>query len=301
ILCLKLTDRPVDPDAEIPASFLTLERLQPLLNHLYVEMRQFALEIAQFELARWSPSSRDVVLLAESRYPETRDLIQEALLDPASADNKGYHLHTETLDPTAVYGLCESRHAFGRQLGMQIVRATPQFQQPQVLFQLTESPEREVRSFAIRLLWQRYRHYATTADWRPHLNGTTLSLGQTKIQQQAQRAQQLGTGLPERPTEWPATADALQGLLRRWLFELPPARLAPMEQGVTLSRKPMPASRAKCALIETCRDLALEDQAFAQLVLPVFETFQRSRAQMEQAACLVAVTRIRHAYPALLS
>ncbi|MFA9204099.1 MAG: hypothetical protein ACEQSD_08895, partial [Flavobacteriales bacterium] len=112
------------------------------------------------------------------------------------------------------------------------------------------------------------------------------------------------TGLPERPAEWPATADALQSLLRRWLFELPPARLALMEQGVTgptLSRKPMPASRAKCALIETCRDLALEDQAFAQLVLPVFETFQRSRAQMEQAACLVAVTRIRHAHPALLS
>ncbi len=303
-LCLKLTDRPVDPDAEIPAAFLTLERFQPLLNHLYVEMRQFALEITQFELARWSPSSRDVVLLAESRYAETRDLIQKALLDPASADNKGYHLHTETLDPTAVYGLCESRHAFGRQLGMQIVRATPQFQQPQVLFQLTESPEREVRSFAIRLLWQQYRHYATTADWRPHLNGATLSLGQTKVQQQTERAQQLGTGLPERPAEWPATADALQSLLRRWLFELPPARLALMEQGVTgptLSRKPMPASRAKCALIETCRDLALEDQAFAQLVLPVFETFQRSRAQMEQAACLVAVTRIRHAHPALLS
>lgn len=299
-LCLKLTDRPVDPDAVIPAEFLTLDRFQPLLNHLYIEMRQFALEIAHFELARWSPSSRDVVLLAESRYPETRELIQKALLDPLSAENKGYHLQADTLDPTAVYGLCESRQAFGRQLGMQIVRATPQFQQPQVLFQLTESPEREVRSFAMRLLWQQYRHHATTADWKPHLNGVTVHLGQAKIQQQTTRAQQLGTGLPERPAEWPATAGALQGLLRRWLFELPPARLAALEQGVTLSRKPMPASRAKCALIETCRDLALEDQAFAQLVLPLFETFQRSRAQMEQAACLVAVTRIRHAYPALI-
>jgi hypothetical protein len=32
------------------------------------------------------------------------------------------------------------------------------------------------------------------------------------------------------------------------------------------------------------------------LVLPLLQTFTRSRGQMEQAACLVAVTRIHHAH-----
>jgi hypothetical protein len=52
-------------------------------------------------------------------------------------------------------------------------------------------------------------------------------------------------------------------------------------------------------LIETFRDVALDDAEFAQLVLPLFKTFTRSNGLMEQNACLVAVTRLHHAHPAL--
>ena len=45
--------------------------------------------------------------------------------------------------------------------------------------------------------------------------------------------------------------------------------------------------------------LALEDSAFAAGVLPLLDEFMRSRGLSERAACLVAVTRIRHKYPAL--
>ena len=48
------------------------------------------------------------------------------------------------------------------------------------------------------------------------------------------------------------------------------------------------------------RDLALEDADFAVLVLPLLQTFTQSRGQMEQAACLVAVTRIYHIHPQLV-
>ena len=63
--------------------------------------------------------------------------------------------------------------------------------------------------------------------------------------------------------------------------------------------KPLPARKAKLALIETIRDLALEDVAFARGVLPLVEEFMVSRGPSERAACLVAVTRIRHAHPEL--
>jgi hypothetical protein len=52
-------------------------------------------------------------------------------------------------------------------------------------------------------------------------------------------------------------------------------------------------------LVEVMRDLALEDGAFASGVLPLLEEFMISRGQSERAACLVAVTRIRHTHPAL--
>ena len=62
--------------------------------------------------------------------------------------------------------------------------------------------------------------------------------------------------------------------------------------------KPLPARLAKLSLIETLRDLAIEDKEFADLVLPLFEEFMASRGKSEQAACLVAVTRIKHTWKA---
>ena len=114
-------------------------------------------------------------------------------------------------------------------------------------------------------------------------------------QRQAQR--DLGSGLPKRPENLPAEMDTLQQLLRRWLYELPPGRLA--ADRINTGLKPLSASAAKKALIETFRDMALDDIEFAKMVLPLFENFTRSRGVMEQAACLVAVTRIHHAHPKL--
>jgi hypothetical protein len=66
-----------------------------------------------------------------------------------------------------------------------------------------------------------------------------------------------------------------------------------------LMLKPLPARKAKLALVETIRDLAADDEGFARVVLPVLEEFMASHGASEQAAALVAVTRIRHAHPAL--
>ena len=104
----------------------------------------------------------------------------------------------------------------------------------------------------------------------------------------------------------------LAAFLRRVLFELPPgppekARGAePVadeadsgERQVSLT--PIPARRAKRDAVEVMRDLALEDGQFAFGVLPLLEEFLHSTGVSERAACLVAVTRIRHRYPATLT
>jgi hypothetical protein len=86
------------------------------------------------------------------------------------------------------------------------------------------------------------------------------------------------------------------------LFEVPPGRpeASPTEATPAGRRlKPLPARRAKLELVEVLRDLALEDAAFAAGVLPLLQEFMTSRGQSERAACLVAVTRIRHAHTTL--
>jgi hypothetical protein len=57
-------------------------------------------------------------------------------------------------------------------------------------------------------------------------------------------------------------------------------------------QRPIPARKAKLALVEALRDLAVEDAAFAAVVEPLFQEFSASRGASERAACLVALTRI---------
>ena len=83
-----------------------------------------------------------------------------------------------------------------------------------------------------------------------------------------------GTGPPARPDQPPATATSLGDLLRRMLFELPPGRPEPPfgrgeEEGDGFDRlRPLPNRLAKLAVVETVRDLAIEDEAFARAALP---------------------------------
>lgn len=298
-LCLSLTDRPVDPDAVIPSDFFSLARFAPVLIHGQQEMRQFALDIARFELARWSPSAEQLVPLVECKHADVRSLIHEALLESPNPSNRYYHLDASRLSLDTVFALCESKQDFARQLAIQIMSRHAVFQQPEVLFQLTQSPDRTVRATALRMLWRLYRHYATTPCWTPYV-ATLGTLGPLKQIQHAKRLAEQGTGLPSRPAALPADQAQMQQLLKRWLFELPPSRLGRTDHQEAVARqRPIAASRAKHALIELFRDLALEDANFAKLVLPLFQSFSRSRGQLEQAACLVAVTRIQHRYPML--
>jgi hypothetical protein len=111
-----------------------------------------------------------------------------------------------------------------------------------------------------------------------------------------------GPGVPHRPEKPPAGRQSLAEFLRRVLFEVPPGRPEPLPADspeATRKLKPLPARKAKLELVDVMRDLALEDADFAAGVLPLLEEFMVSRGQSERAACLVAVTRIRHTHPAV--
>jgi hypothetical protein len=297
-LALQLTDRPVDPGAEIPASFLTFERVEPLFHESRKPLRDFALDLAKWEFNRWAPPVEALIRLAETPYSDVRAFVATALLADEAPEHKRYRIDPAVLTPSAVYSFCESPDEGTRLLGMELISRSPRLQLPEELFRLTESPDRKVRAFVIRALWSLYRDRGITPDWKPSVPPQpTVGVKKTS-EQLAEEAKQRGTGAPPRPEQLPAAHQSLGDLLHRMLFEIPPARLEKSQvEGITVRLKPLPTRRAKLSLVEVMRDLAQEDAAFARVALPVLEEFMRSRGQSERAACLVAVTRIRHTHP----
>ncbi|MEM7394419.1 MAG: hypothetical protein AAF492_18950, partial [Verrucomicrobiota bacterium] len=295
-ICLKETDRPVDPGAEIPDSFITFARIKPLFSDPRKRLRDFALEMAHWEFARWEPAIDGIIDLCEVAYPDVRAFITTALTVDEAPEHKRYRVDPSRLTPDAVYTFCESKDAATRALGMLLIEQNPRLRLPEDLFRLTESPDRRVRAFAVRAFRSLYRDRGITADWKPTLPPQPTT--GKKARSDAEDAREaIGGGAPRRPAQPPASQDELQALLRRVLYEIPPGPppKEPGRKGLN-TLKPLPHRKAKIYLIETLRDLALEDRSFAEAVLPLFEEFMHSRGQSELEACLVAGTRLKRAW-----
>jgi hypothetical protein len=292
------TDRPVDPGAEVPREFLTFARVEPLFAETRKPLRDFALELAKWEFARWQPPAEALLALCELPHADVRQFVAEALLADDSPDKRRFRIDPNTLAPEAVYRFCESTDGETRKLGMQIIRRSPRLQVPEEMFRLTESPDRLIRGFVIRSLWAAYRDRGVTADWKPPVPpAATIGAAAKKA---AAEPEPRGPGVPHRPEKPPGGRQSLAEFLRRVLFEVPPGPPPKVADATAAQRlKPLPARRAKLELVEVMRDLALEDAAFAGGVLPLLEEFMTSRGESERAACLVAVTRIRHRHTAL--
>jgi hypothetical protein len=307
----KLTDKPVDTGAEIPPSFITLDRVFPLFSESRKPLREFALELASYEFARWKPGVDLLVGMSEIPFMDVRRFVAKALLAEDTPPNRPFRLDPAKLEASAVYRFCESNDEETRALGMELINRLPRLRVPEELFRLTESPDRKVRAFVIRALWTVYRDRGLTKEWKPPLPPKP-TVGAKAKKDAEKAAANRGEGIPAKPEKWPASQPTLSEFLRRILFEIPPGRPEKSREAVedtdttdpnapkpdkVVSTKPLPARRAKLDLVDTMRDLGLEVKEFGGGILPLLDEFMLSRGPSERAACLVAVTRIRHKYP----
>ena len=305
-IALDETDRPVDPGAEVPDAFLSFDRVRPLFYETREPIRAFALTLARYEFARWSPPAEELVRLAEAPAGEVRRFVADALLADDAPEHRRYRIDPDSLSPAAVYRFCESSDEPTRALGLKLIDRSPRLKLPDELYRLTESPDRAVRAFVVRALWSLYRDRHITGGWAPFV-APRPTIGPVARKKAAEAVASRGTGPPARPDRPPATPPSLGDLLRRMLFELPPGRPPRRSAGPAEGQggdgfdrlRPLPNRLAKLAVVETLRDLAIEDEAFARFALPPLAEFLASRGKSEHAACLVAVTRIRHAHPGL--
>ncbi|HKB35277.1 MAG TPA: BRCT domain-containing protein, partial [Gemmataceae bacterium] len=254
------TDRPVDAEAAIPASFFTYERFEPLFHETRKPLREFALKFAKWEFARWSPPIEKLLRLAESPFSEVRQFVAQALLADDAPEHKRYRIDPASLSPSAVYSFCESPDEATRELGMKLIERHPRLKLPEELFRLTESPDRKVRAFVIRELWALYRDRGITPDWKPYIPPKP-TIGAAAKKAAAEETQSRGEGAPHRPEKLPTDPESMRAFFRRILFEIPPGRSESKkgegeDAGITIRVKPLPARRAKLHLVEVMRDLA---------------------------------------------
>jgi hypothetical protein len=301
-ISLALTDRPVDPGAEMPPEFLSFERVKPLFFEAREPLRALALELARWELARWKPPIEAVVELCESPHPEVREFLAKALGADASKEHARYRIDPATLTADAVYSFCESLDQETRALGMKLIESNPRLAIPEELFRLTESPDRQVRAFVIKTIWSLYRDKGITPHWKPAPRPESTVGKKPEAAKKAAAAEKKDAGPPARPEGKPASDAALRDFVRRILFTVSPGRLPKASAEAARARKadklrPLPARKAKLGLIEVMRDLAVDEAAFAAIVRPLFAEFMASRGESERAACLVALTRIDKAHP----
>ena len=295
-----IDDSIVDPGSEIPNEFLDFNRVYPLFKEKSKPLKELALELAKWELARWSPSIEQLIAMLELPDLAVRQLITNAIFADNKPEHRFYRIDSSKFSSKAVYRLCDSRVPEAYEAGMRLIRCNDKLQIPEQLFRLTESQNRKVRAFSIRQLWVLYREKGLSSGWSPN---------STNAEQLNNHADSRSSVL--RPKDAPSEQLSLRNLLRKSLFEIPKGRItsnnapkvAHPDENISAdnSRKVrlIPTSKAKLALIETIRDIALEDSQFAEYIFPLFEEFKQSIGLSEQAACLVASTRIKHTYPSL--
>lgn len=258
----------------------TAERVWPALFDPRPDVRRFAAAVTRVELRRWGYHGR-VYELADSDAKEVRNIAYDALIKAGDATADLAHtLKVEELDAAAVFAMASSRKRSTRDVGLELVRRHyALLGGAERLAWLMESPDREVRLFAVRLLWEKHRPLHLPPGWKP--SGKVPSLAPTKYERFAD-------------------IEGLRAFLRRILFGLPPGRsMEPRESSAP--RRHVPASVAKRYVIEIVRDLGEEDESFARLVVPVLEEFTGSLARTEWQACLAALLRLQKVHPALLS
>lgn len=252
-----------------------LERVRPLLVSEHADVRRFACAIAKRELVRWGQGSL-LYALAESRHREPRQLAADVFGQIGEPEADAATPPVEWLAAPRVLALAESAQRTAREIALMLIRKHyARLGGAERLAWLMESAEREVRLFAVRLLWQNHRPRATPPEWKPRK----------------------GEGAP-RAGESFESQDELRIFLRTVLFGLPPGRMERRDLSALPDRS-LSASIAKQRLIDVVRDLAVEDRAFAVLVVPVLEEMSASCAKGEWQRCVAALARVRRRHPTL--
>ncbi|NVB84054.1 MAG: hypothetical protein HOV81_37105 [Kofleriaceae bacterium] len=249
-----------------------LPTIRALLRDERADVRRLAVAIAGEDIVRWGDPDL-VYELAASPHKEPRALGIELLMGTI-VEGATRKVPAAWVDGRRLFQLAESPQKATREAALTLIRRLYEHVGgAERLAWLMDSPERDVRLFAVRLFWERHRPKPWPDDYVPRKH----------------------VGAPVGTQRFTDTA-ALRQFARTVLFGLPPGRVGERDAvapGAPQPERPLPASVAKRRLIEAMRDLGLEDVEFARTIAPVLGEFAESTAKGEWQASVQALTALR--------
>jgi hypothetical protein len=208
--------------------------------------------------------------------------------------------------PEALFEYCYSTESYIRSLGLRFIQEYPgKFAQPDKLVELTTSPDPNVRALVIQILYRIAHIPLVTPNWSPYENsvipGNMERSGRDKVRtstsfptrfSQVGGVKYLGSGTPENIA--PALTDHGQLVLFaiRQLFLLPPNPRKKNER----SEEKVPSWKTKRLLIDSFRDLALQDRTFAEAIVPVFQELTTYQGKIVRESVWSALAHIDAKY-----
>lgn len=184
-----------------------LDHLRPLFDDALPQVRRFATLVGRFEITRWGDTTLPY-RLAASRHAESRRFGLVSLLtigeEKAASLTGGRSkdeawrpvdpLPVDWLSAVEVFALAESSNKSAREAAMSLVRRHyDKIGGATRLGWLMESPERDVRIFAVRLLWEHRGAFKDVEALRQFLRTILFGLPPGRMERRADGA------LAERP------------------------------------------------------------------------------------------------------
>jgi hypothetical protein len=202
-----------------------LSTVRPLLTDDRADVRRLGVAIAGEEIVRWNDPEL-VYQLTGASHREPRALGAELLLGVLTEGDGARRVPAGWLDGARMFWLAESPHKQAREVALTLIRRLyDRLGGAERLAWLMDSPDRDVRLFAVRLFWDRHRPKPWPGDYAPRKN--------------------VGAAIG---TERFVDVASLRQFARTALFGLPPGRVGerdPIVEGAPAPERPLPASVAK--------------------------------------------------------
>ena len=276
--------------------------------------RSFALEMAQLFLTDWI-ASLETPFGFEALEPYLFSKFSEVskfffdVVDNPQTKFATIDLNDSAFQPEELFEYCYSSIAKVRSTGLRFIQQYPEkFAQPDKLVELTTSPDQTVRALVIEILYNIAHIPLVTPNWRPYedsviAGNSTLSerdpkripisySNPPKTRSESDKVKYLGKGTPTNLV--PNLTDHARLVLFavQQIFQIPasPRRDAEGENAK------VPMWKMKRLLIESFRDLALQDRQFAELIVPVFEELTQYKGTLVREASWSALAHLETKY-----
>ena len=308
------------PKAKLALSdkLLTFKVFEDLAQSRSETLHELALHFALYELSRWT---EEEPLTFEKLYPffrqgieSVQNLLLKAMSTKPSSPQERIDVSLPQFKASDLYRFCFAPQPQVRDLGLSLIAQYPDlFADPEQISLLAQSSDRRVCEGVVHILWTLLHQPETSRPWKPFAQSRSPQSavaqrqaevieeypppGSTERSMKGKKYIGGGQTIPQAPS-----SEALswtRDFLSRTIFRL--SATHPYKEDLKRLTPTTASWVNKVTLIKALRDRAVQDQDFAALIYPVLAEFMASRGQAERSACLVALTRMKHAHPHLVS